>query len=55
MGDPNLPLVVLFATALVLLGGVTLGVGYLTWAEWRDRRRQEAQRRSRSASRRSSG
>ncbi|MEN9216941.1 MAG: hypothetical protein Q6K90_06430 [Gloeomargarita sp. HHBFW_bins_162] len=41
------PLVALFWAALVLLGGVTLGVGYLTWAEWRDRRRQQEQRRSR--------
>jgi len=47
--DSNLPLVVLFWLALLLLGGVTLGVGYLTWAEWRDRRRQAAQGRSRSS------
>ncbi len=28
-----------FLLAVVLLGGVTLGVGYLTYAERRDRRR----------------
>ncbi|WP_099092507.1 hypothetical protein [Gloeomargarita lithophora] len=47
---PNLTLVGLFWGAIVLLGGVTLGVGYLTWAEWRDRRRQQAQGRSRASS-----
>lgn len=30
---------VLFWMALLLLGGVTLGVGYLTLADWQDRRR----------------
>ncbi|WAS04075.1 hypothetical protein LQF76_08495 [Gloeomargaritales cyanobacterium VI4D9] len=48
--NPDLSLVGLFWVALVLLGGVTLGVGYLTWAEWRDRRRQQEQRRSRTPS-----
>ncbi|MEN9207656.1 MAG: hypothetical protein Q6L50_01670 [Gloeomargarita sp. GMQP_bins_120] len=41
----------LFGLALLLLGSVTVGVGYLTWVEWRDRRRQQQQRlgsRSRS-------
>ncbi|MEN9233293.1 MAG: hypothetical protein Q6J44_07225 [Gloeomargarita sp. DG02_4_bins_56] len=46
---PNLMLVGLFWLALILLGGVTLGVGYLTWAEWRERRRQQVQGRSRPA------
>ncbi|MCS7030507.1 MAG: hypothetical protein NZL92_03095 [Gloeomargarita sp. SKYG116] len=35
------PLLALFGLALLLLGGVTVGVGYLTWAEWRDRRRRQ--------------
>ncbi len=29
-----------FWLAIVLLGGVTLGVGYLTFIDWRDRRRK---------------
>jgi hypothetical protein len=28
-----------FWLAMLLLGGVTLGVGYLTFSEWQDRRR----------------
>ena len=41
----NLLLPVLLATALGLLVVVTLGVGYLTLADWRDRRRQENEKR----------
>ncbi|MCS6781979.1 MAG: hypothetical protein RMI89_01760 [Gloeomargarita sp. SKYBB_i_bin120] len=40
------PLLGLFGLALLLLGGVTVGVGYLTWVEWRDRRRRQEQTRS---------
>ncbi|MBF2099295.1 MAG: hypothetical protein IGQ88_13115 [Gloeomargaritaceae cyanobacterium C42_A2020_066] len=36
---------VLFLVALLLLVLVTGGVGYLTWAEWRDRRRQQQDNR----------
>ncbi len=38
---------VLATLALGLLVIVTAGVGYLTFAEWRDRRRQDRERRSR--------
>ncbi|MGK7908233.1 MAG: hypothetical protein AB4040_13555 [Synechococcus sp.] len=31
---------VAFGLLLLLLGGVTLGVGYLTVSDWRDRRRR---------------
>lgn len=30
-----------FALSMVLLAGITLGVGYLTWSDWRDRRRRK--------------
>ncbi|MEB3177422.1 MAG: hypothetical protein VKL59_00015 [Nostocaceae cyanobacterium] len=36
---------ILSVAALVLLVAVTGGVGYLTLANWRDRRRQEEERR----------
>jgi hypothetical protein len=36
---------ILALLALVLLVAVTGGVGYLTVAEWRDRRRREAEKR----------
>ncbi|WP_017326408.1 hypothetical protein [Synechococcus sp. PCC 7336] len=32
---------VAFVLSVVLLGGITLGVGYLTWSDWRDRRRRK--------------
>ena len=32
---------VAFGLLILLLGGVTLGVGYLTVSEWRDRRRRK--------------
>lgn len=41
------PLTVLATLALVLMVGVTGGVVYLTAIEWRDRRRQERERRDR--------
>ncbi|MGF1485757.1 MAG: hypothetical protein ACFBSE_01420 [Prochloraceae cyanobacterium] len=36
----------LFLIALGLLGFVSLGILYLTAAEWRDRRRQDRDKRS---------
>ncbi|MDY6937879.1 MAG: hypothetical protein SWY16_09445 [Cyanobacteriota bacterium] len=42
---PDLLLPALSATALGLLVVVTLGVAYLTLADWRDRRRQENEKR----------
>ncbi len=41
------PLTVLATLALALMVGVTGGVVYLTAIEWRDRRRQERERRKR--------
>ncbi|GAB4154991.1 MAG: hypothetical protein Fur0046_34910 [Cyanobacteria bacterium J069] len=41
------PLNVLAVLALVLLVSVTGGVIYLTTVEWRDRRRQEREKRGR--------
>lgn len=43
MESPFLSILALLA--LVLLLAVTGGVGYLTVAEWRDRRRREAEKR----------
>ncbi|MBP0000874.1 MAG: hypothetical protein J7641_18070 [Cyanobacteria bacterium SID2] len=43
--DDNLVFSVLSITALSLLVVVTGGIGYLTLAEWRDRRRQERDQR----------
>ncbi|MEB3294109.1 MAG: hypothetical protein VKJ24_13200 [Synechococcales bacterium] len=37
---------ILEAAAAVLLGGITLGVVYLTTAEWRDRRRRDDEARA---------
>ncbi|MDJ0735741.1 MAG: hypothetical protein QNJ47_17045 [Nostocaceae cyanobacterium] len=39
------PLGILFLVALVLLALVTGGIGYLTLADWRDRRRLEEEKR----------
>jgi len=44
----NPVLIVLSIMALGLLVAVTGGVAYLTAAEWRDRRRREREKRSRS-------
>jgi hypothetical protein len=41
------PLNVLATLALVLMVSVTAGVAYLTTVEWRDRRRQEREKRGR--------
>lgn len=35
------PLTVLATISLVLMVGFTIGIGYLTTVEWRDRRRRE--------------
>ena len=32
---------VTFGLTLLLLGGVTIGVGYLTVSDWRDRKRRK--------------
>jgi hypothetical protein len=37
---PQVLLQVGYTGVFLLLGGVTLGIGYLTWADWRDRRRR---------------
>ncbi len=36
---------VVFYGVIVLLVGVTGGIAYLTWAEWRDRRRRDRVKR----------
>jgi hypothetical protein len=41
------PLSILAITALVLMLAITGGVLYLTAAEWRDRRRQDREKRGR--------
>lgn len=41
------PLSILAITALVLMLAITGGVLYLTAVEWRDRRRQEREKRGR--------
>ncbi len=41
------PLSILAITALVLMLSITGGVLYLTAVEWRDRRRQEREKRGR--------
>jgi len=41
------PYIVLATAAIALLVVVTGGVSYLTYAEWRDRRRQDRERRGR--------
>jgi hypothetical protein len=41
------PLTALATIALVLMVAVTIGVVYLTTVEWRDRRRQEREKRGR--------
>lgn len=47
------PYSILFVVALSLLVTVTGGIGYLTLAEWRDRRRRdEEERASKSTKRR---
>ena len=43
--ETNQLLNILFLVALGLLGFVSLGILYLTAVEWRDRRRQERDRR----------
>lgn len=37
----DLPLQIGYALVFVLLLAVTGGIGYLTWADWRDRRRRK--------------
>ena len=44
--ETNLILNTLFLIALGLLGFVSLGILYLTAVEWRDRRRQDRDKRS---------
>lgn len=41
------PLSILAITALVLMLAITAGVLYLTAVEWRDRRRQDREKRGR--------
>lgn len=41
------PLNILAIIALGLLAAVTLGVAYLTAVDWRDRRRQDREKRGR--------
>ncbi|MDX2270373.1 MAG: hypothetical protein NW237_00270 [Cyanobacteriota bacterium] len=56
--NPELPSVVLqiaYTTVFLLLVGVTGGIGYVTYAEWRDKRRRARQgSRSRSVEKRKS-
>lgn len=47
MGIELSPLTILATLTLGLMVVVTGGVAYLTAAEWRDRRRQERERRGR--------
>jgi len=44
--ETNQILNLLFLVALGLLGFVSLGILYLTAAEWRDRRRQDRDKRA---------
>ncbi len=46
------PLNVLATLAFGLLIAVTIGVGYLTTVDWRDRRRQDRETREKRRSRR---
>jgi len=39
--DPSLPLQLAYGVVFLLLILVTAGIGYLTVADWRDRRRRE--------------
>jgi len=45
MEDPTLVYKILSAVAFTLLALTTIGVAYLTISGWRDRRRQENERR----------
>ncbi|MEN9205677.1 MAG: hypothetical protein Q6K99_04535 [Thermostichales cyanobacterium BF4_bins_65] len=39
--DASLPLQIAYGIVFLLLVAVTLGIGYLTVADWQDRRRRE--------------
>jgi len=53
--ETDLPLAarIAYGSIFLLLTAVTLGVGYITFIDWRDRRRRsEAERKTRSPKRR---